>query len=547
MLVYQGAGFRYAAPGQERSAVHDVNLVAAPNDLLLLLGVSGSGKSTLIRMANGLIPHFYGGEFTGTVCVGGDDTRAHPVRDLARTAGVVFQNHEAQLFNATVGRELAFGPRHQGLARDEIAGRIRAAAEQVEITHLLSRPTAHLSGGERARVAIASVLTMQPALLVLDEPSAALDPLAADALRMLLGTLRRHGVTIVIAEHRPGSLWEDATSVAVMRDGALSLRGTPADALNAPGGPPDMPLPAVARLCMAAGLPERPRTATEAAALFRARQLTLQPRPDTTATAGETLLVAEAIRYERDGRVVLDNIHTRLHRGENVALVGTNGAGKTTLLRLLAGLASARDGRITGSTGAPIPRDRIGILLQNADDALFCRTVREEIEYGARTLRRYDASWIAMLIGRFALEPLLDRPPLGLSDGEKRRVALAAMLGHRPEVVLLDEPTAGQDNLRRDALATVLATLRTEGIGVMMATHDMEFAAAHCQRWLILSGGSVIADAPPAKLLTDRALLARAHLVTTPIADLAMALGMAYSGESVALVPARGRARGESP
>ncbi len=545
MLAYQRAGFRYAAyarPGmteRQRAAVTDVDLAVPHGDALLLLGESGSGKSTLVRMANGLIPHFHSGEFSGTVRVESHDTRTRAVRDLARTVGVVFQNHEAQLFNATVERELAFGPRHQGLARAEITMRIHAAAEQTGITHLLSRPTTHLSGGERARVAIAGVLTMQPPLLMLDEPSAALDPMAADALWTLLADRLRHGTTIAVTEHRPGRLWENATSVAAMHEGKLGVHGTPEDILRASDRASDLPVPAIARLCMEARLPERPRTIPEAIEILRARQLMIQPRPTETAAPGDPLLVAEAIRYERDGRLVLNSIDLQVHRGETVALVGANGAGKTTLLRLLAGLTRPESGRIIGGDGTTLPRHQIGMLLQNADDALFCRTVREEVEYSARTLRRYDAAWIAMLIARFALASLLERPPLGLSDGEKRRVALAAMLAHRPAIVLLDEPTAGQDRQRREALAGVLTTLRADGVGVILATHDMEFAAAQCTRWLILAEGALIADAPPATVMNDPALLTHAHLLPTPIADLARALGVPYTGESVALVPIR--------
>jgi energy-coupling factor transporter ATP-binding protein EcfA2 len=541
MLVYRRAGFRYAdhvaTPTEwSHAAAADVTLSVPCDDLLLLLGESGSGKSTLIRMANGLIPHFHSGEFTGAVYLNGDDTRAHAVRDLARTAGVIFQNHEAQLFSATVERELAFGPRHLGLAREEIAARIGAVAEQTGITHLLARPTTHLSGGERARVAIACVRTMQPPLLILDEPSAALDPQAADDLWTLLATLHQQGITIAVAEHRPGRLWEDATSVAAMQNGALGLHRTPAAILQSSHQASNLPIPTVARICMESDLSERPRTATDAADILRARHLTLQPRPGAISVTGEVVLVAEAVRYERENRAVLHGIDLRLHRGETIALVGMNGAGKTTLLRLLAGLAQPHGGRITGGDGMPVPRQQVGLLLQNADDALFCRTVREEVEYSARMLKRYDAAWIELLIARFSLEPLLERPPLGLSDGEKRRVALAAMLAHRPEVVLLDEPTAGQDRQRRNALAGILAALRAEGVGVILATHDMEFAAAHCPRWLVLSEGRLIADAPPAAVMIDPTLRTRAHLLPTPIAELALALGVPYTGEEITLV-----------
>jgi len=545
MLRYVGAGFRYEGVDNEAdsrdarpAAVTGVDLAAPPAAFLLLAGGSGSGKSTLVRMANGLIPHFHAGDFRGSVLVDGTDTRRRAVRDLAAMVGVVFQNQEAQLFNATVERELAFGPRNQGLLRAEIATRVRWAAERTGIGHLLARPTHRLSGGEGARVAIACVLTMRPRFIVLDEPSAALDPVAVAALWDLLRDLHRDGTGVMVAEHRFERAWErDDAMVAVLRDGRLVFDGPLPEALGAPLDARDLPLPQVTHLFMDAGLPERPTTVEGAANAIHARCLALRPRLEQLPARGELLLRAEGVAYERDDRTVLRDIGLELHRGETVALVGANGAGKTTLLRLLAGLIDPSRGRVTGRDGGRFPRGRLGMLLQNADDALFCRTVREEIEYSARLLGRYDRRWLHDLYARFALESLLDRPPLGLSDGEKRRVALAAMLAHRPDVVLLDEPTAGQDAARRDALAAMLATLRADGAVVLMATHDLVFAAEHCARWLVLAEGTLVADARPAAVLGDERLLVRAHLLPTPLARLATALGMPYPGEAAALVP----------
>ena len=544
MLAYERAGFRYAdgsatvvRPGR-RPAVADVTLVVPPDAFLLLGGASGSGKSTLVRMANGLIPHFHTGDFTGTVRVGGADTRHAPVRELAMRVGVVFQNQEAQLFNATVARELAFGPRHLGLPRSEIETRVQWAAEQTGVTHLLARPTEHLSGGEAARVTIASVLTMRPPMLILDEPEAALDPAAAAALWALLDGLHAQGTAIIVTEHRAAAVWERARSVAALRDGRLIFNGTTDAALQANLTDRDLPVPDVTRLFVAAGLPERPTTVDAAATAIRARHMTLIGTSPCHPVPGEMLLRAEGIGHTRGGRVVLSDVDVALARGAVVALVGANGAGKTTLLRLLAGLERPRRGTIVGPDGAPPARGSIGMLMQNADDALFCRNVREEVAYSARMLHRHDPAWLDELHTRFRLTPLLDRPPLSLSEGEKRRVALAATLAHRPTIVLLDEPTAGQDARGRAALADLLTTLRASGAAVLLATHDLAFAAAHCDRWLILSDGTMIADRSPAMALTDAALLARARLVPTPIAQLAGVLGLPYPGERVTLAPA---------
>ncbi len=537
MLTYAGAGFRYEAdaPHGERAAVADVNLQVPPAAFLLLTGGSGSGKSTLMRMGNGLIPHFHPGVFTGTVRVGDADTRDCLVRDLAAKVGFVFQNQEAQLFNATVEGELAFGPRNQGVARAEIAARVRWAAERTGVAHLLTRPTRRLSGGEAARVAIAGVLAMQPPILMLDEPSAALDPVAVASLWNLLRDLNGDGTSVVVAEHRVEPAWERPASVAVMRDGQLVFQGRLMDALHAPLERRDLVLPTVTRLFVAAGLPERPTNVEEAAVIIRSHDLHLQSRKDDLPGPGNLLMHGDGLTYARDHRVVLDSVTVRLYRGESVALLGANGAGKTTLLRLLAGLIPPLHGRVVGADNQSFPQGRLGLLLQNADHALFCPTVRQEVAYSARKLAREDPDWLHELHVRFALESLLDRPPLSLSDGEKRRVALAAILGHRPDVVLLDEPTAGQDVLRRDALAAMIASLRRSGVGVLLPTHDLAFAAEHCPRWLVLADGKIVADGAPAVILDDAALLARAHLLPTPIARLAATLGVRYPGEGAVL------------
>lgn len=545
MLTYAGVGYRYDAThlreGLPPTALAEVDLDVPSGAFLLLLGENGSGKSTLVRMANGLIPHFHAGEFRGTVRVAGDDTRECTVRELSRTVGVVFQNHEAQLFNGTVARELAFGPANLHLSREEITRRIHWAAEQTGITHLLPRETHQLSGGERARVAIASVLTMRPALLVLDEPTAALDPVATASLWGVVADLRQQGATVIVTEHRPEAVWAHASAVAALHAGRRIFHGSPHEALRNPIVREGLPIPTVTRLFTNAGLPERPTSIAEAAAMLRERDMTLQAISLRHPTPGERLLVARGMTYTRQGRAVLRDISLDLRRGETVALVGPNGAGKTTLLRLLAGLARPDRGEITGDNGQSLPGNRVGLLLQNANDALFCTTVREEVAYSAHALRRYDADWIASLVARFMLEPLLDRPPLALSDGEKRRVALAAMLAHRPDLVLLDEPTAGQDQERRDALATLLGDLRAAGVAVLLATHDLAFAARHCTRWLVIADGALLADTTPERVLNNPALLARAHLLPTPIAALAMALNVPYPGENATVAPASDR------
>lgn len=544
MLEYENACFSYGPhqPGEGRGKtghVRDVTLSFQPRDFALLMGENGSGKSTLLRMANGLIPHFHTGEFRGRVIVEGDDTREHPVRELSRKVGVVFQNQEAQLFNSTVERELAFGPRNLGLGRDEIRNRIHRAAERTGIAQLQTKPTQELASGEAAKVAIACVLAMEPPLLVLDEPFSALDPVSALEIQELLAELNESGITVVVAEHRSEGLWAHIKSAAAMRDGGLAFCGRPEDAMCEQLMALGLPIPSLARMFEESGLPERPFTVEQAVDVLRSRNLSMRTCAEWRPAPGESLLDAQGICYSRREHPVIRSVGLQLRRGEVAALVGSNGAGKTTLLRLLAGLIHPAKGKITDGNGLQLQPSQIGVLFQNANDSLFCRTIREEVEYSAKMFHRYDPDWLGFLFELFDLAMLLDRSPLSLSEGEKRRVALAATLAHRPQVVLLDEPTVGQDNRRRDALVKMLHCLQAEGVGVLMATHDLEFAASHCPRWLVLSDGELLADTTSAEVMGNPTLMASASLLPTPVARLAARLGVQYAGERAMLVPNR--------
>jgi len=537
VLAYQDVHYRYSetAPGSPNIAISGITLNVTPGECLLLLGKNGSGKSTLIRLANGLIPHFYPGDFGGTVLVGGRDTRRYKVRSLADVVGIVFQNHEAQLCSPTVGRDLAFGPCNLQLPRAEVANRVAWAAAATGCDHLLDRSISRLSGGERARVAIAGVLAMAPPLLILDEPTVSLDPVAAADCWAILARLHKQGTAIVVAEHQPNQGWAVASQVASLIAGQLAFTEPIADVVRSTEHAAQLPLPILTRLFVDAGIPDRPLTLADAVTAIRYHGLSLSNTAAHRSSPGETLLVGRDLHVSRDGKSVLRGVDLELRRGETVALLGPNGVGKTTLLRLLAGLARSDNGVVSDVVGRPLPPAKIGLLLQGSSDALFCRTVREEVEYSARHLGRHDPAWLDWLISHFALGDILDRPPLALSAGQQRRVALAATLSHRPAIILLDEPTIGLDHEQRDALEAILADLRANSVATLIATHDLEFAARRCDRWIVLADGTTIADAPPATILENPAILARARLLPTSLAALAQALDVPYPGEEARL------------
>jgi energy-coupling factor transport system ATP-binding protein len=459
----------YAYPGGGR-ALAELDLDIEAGSYAVVFGPNGSGKSTFAYLPNGLIPHVVGGVLGGRVTVRGRDTRTHRPDSLFHLAGLVFQDPEAQLFSSTVRDELAFGLENMGLAPGVIEDRIRATADQLGIGHLLDRSPDTLSGGEQRLAAIASVLAMGPPIVMLDEPFAGLDWRFAPRVAAILAELNRAGSTVVVIEHRAGDYLRDATRLLVFDRGRV--------ALDVPGGSKAEPELKANRL-----LPEYP------------------PLPPA-GVAGNEVLAVDALCASVGGRPVLDGVSFALRAGEVAALVGENGAGKSTLVRHLIGLAAPSAGsvRLRGrSIGGRPPSElarEIGICFQNPDDQFFTTSVRAEIEVGLRH-RRPHGLGLEDLTRIFELGAVLDRPPHRLSAGEKKRAAIASVLALNPEVLVLDEPTAGQDAAGREALAAAMRHLSSEGLAVLVVTHDLEFAAACARRWIRLHGGRVAADGPP--------------------------------------------------
>lgn len=495
LVTCRGVNYRYPVTGAP--ALRDLDFAIAPGEFVLLAGASGSGKSTLCRLLNGLIPHLHGGEVEGNLTVADADPRQTPPHRMSRTVGLLLQRPDAQCLAATVVRDLAFGPACQGLDRPTIARRAGAAAERLDIVHLLERAPHTLSGGEQQRVALAGVLALEPQLLVLDEPFAFLDAVGAARLRELLRQLRAAGVTLIVAEHRLSEIAADASRMLVLHQGRLVADGPPTTVLAGDvdiwGLEPPGPLPA-------------------------------RPPQAVTAAAVKPVIEWDRIWCERNGRSVLRAASLSSTAGEIVALLGANGAGKSTLLRHGNGLLRDLRGTVR-VLGRPIGQRpvaelarEVGLVIQQPARMLFAPTVRAELAAGPRTLGRYDSHWCARLSERFGLDALLDRPPQLLSAGEQRRTAIAAVLASRPRALLLDEPTAGQDAGARATLRTLLGECAAEGVAITVATHDLAWAYPLCQRWAVLAEGRITADADPATVLAQPELMYRACLSALALA-----------------------------
>lgn len=523
MIAVQSLSYGYrVADGPD--VLSDLSLDIAGDGYVLVCGASGSGKSTLCRTFNGLIPHFHGGRLSGQVRVNGRIVADHAVIDFFDRVGMVFQNPDAQLFNRTVAAELAFGLESLGLSRSQIRKRMGRAAKAMGITPLLGRAPSLLSGGEKQIVAIAAILALDPAVIVLDEPYANLDAANVRRTRRVIADIHSRGTGIVVCEHRLGLTLPDADRVVAIHGGRIAADGTPQDiallelerlGIEAPlsvqagrvTGQDPLPL-----------APEAVRLEAESIAAVRA----LLPRRLPPPNGGGAILEVDGLDCRIDGKPILRDVGFSLGEGESLAVVGANGSGKTTLIRHLNGLARPAGGRIrlrgsdiVGRRVSEVAR-HIGIAFQNPENQFFRFTVREEIASGPDALGCLDADYLDELAGFFRLTPLMDRAPFRLSGGEKKRVAFASALAARPDILILDEPTAGQDGHFRRALSGLLARLRNRGTSIIFVTHDLSFAEANAHRWLVLGKGNVAALGDPQVVMADNRAMAAAGLEPTP-------------------------------
>jgi energy-coupling factor transport system ATP-binding protein len=502
VLTFSGVSYHY--PSVPTPALNDVSLEIAAGEMCVLAGLSGHGKSTLLRAACGLAPHFYGGRFAGRVTVCGVDTREHGPAHLGGAVGVLFQDPETQLVMNSVRAELALVLESRGHSPAQVARGVEEVALALGIDHLLERSTHELSGGEKQRVALGAALAGKPKVVLLDEPTSQLDPVAADELIGLLWRLNQEWeTTIVLAEHRLERCLAVADRVLAMHDGRLAHDGSPdsflqwsvanAPALQTPG----------AKLFSLAGLAPLPVGVKQARATLRRRgllpgepelghahepelghaQAPVRRRRSRRSPAVPAALRMRGVWHElRHGPAILRGIDLLLMPGERVALMGRNGAGKSTLLRHAAGLLEPTRGRIECG-------GRIALLLQNPGDYFLHEHVRDELSMPA--------------LERAGLSEMAERNPRDLSGGERQRLALAIVTGDgaAPAVVALDEPTRGMDREAKTVLAMELCRRADEGQAVLVATHDPEFACACAERVVLLADGRVIADGPAAELL----------------------------------------------
>ena len=494
-LAIEEVGYSYPRAGAR--ALDGVSLAVAPGEFVLLAGRSASGKSTLLKAACGLVPHFHGGEISGSVSVAGVDAIQSGPGELAAVAGYVAQDPETQIVSTTVAAEIELPLELRGDTPADRARAVEEVALALAIPHLLDRAVDTLSGGELQRVSLAAALVTRPSLVLLDEPTSQLDPVAGDELIWLLRRLNEEwGVAVLLAEHRLERCLAAADRVVAMESGRVAFDGSPTDFLAwSQTADPALETPA-ARLFSLAGIQPLPVGVRQARSLLPPRPpVPKRSREDGVRAPAPPALIARGLWVELERAEkphdVLRGIDLELRRGERVALMGRNGAGKSTLLRAAAGLVDPVAGKLDVPGG-------LALLTQNPGDYLVRERVGDELpgEKGIAALH---------VMG---LEETVDADPRDLSGGERQRLALAIALAGRmegdelPGLVALDEPTRGMDRSRKDDLVDLVESLAGRGAAVVVATHDVEFAAAFAERVVLLGDGVVIADGPAADILS---------------------------------------------
>ena len=470
-----------------RPVLHDVSLKVKQGEFVLLSGPSGCGKSTLALCLAGLIPQTVPATVSGRVMVAGLDTQEHSAPELARRVGLIFQNPATQLFNATVKEEVAFAPRNLNLPGEEIEARVKRALAVTGIEHLQRRSVRDLSGGEQQRVAIASVLALQPSVLILDEPTANLDWRGVEQIASALTRLHRdEGLTVILIEHRLAAFKALATRALLMKDGRIVADDSPR-----------------------AVLADKAKLATLG---LRFPWLDIDRRieaDDLDAPPPPTVAPLVALRQVTAGygrRTVLSKLNLALYPGQFIALVGENGAGKSTIAHLLAGNLRPRRGRVEWHPAArrlPAGR-RVGLLDQNPLHQLVCDRVEEELTLGP--LNYGLPNDISSLLATADLTALRHRPLQALSAGQQQRTALAATLALCPQLLILDEPTMGQDWDHLTRLMDYLTHLYRNGQTILLITHDDRLVCRYAKRIIRLDGSGVAVDGclPPSATFSSR-------------------------------------------
>ncbi|MCK5289538.1 MAG: ABC transporter ATP-binding protein [Candidatus Aenigmarchaeota archaeon] len=528
MIQITDLSFEYS--GDEK-VLRNINL-EIDKGFFSLVGVSGCGKSTLCLALNGLIPHEIGGKISGKVEVSGLDTQKHPIKELATHAGMVFQNPESQLFALSAEDEIAFGPSNLALPYSEVKKRVDKVLKQLDIEYLRNKSPEEMSSGEKQKVAVASALAMEPEILVLDEPTANLDPASTEEIFRLLKRLSRD-MLVFVAEHDIAKVLRYSDMVAVMDKGTIVMQGTPREIISNPEIGKYLYLPKICRICEKINVNPIALTVSELVEKVRVRKK-LKVKKQAKGK-GEFIVEIKDLcfGYSKE-KPVLDNVNLCVKKGEFLAIVGENGAGKSTLALHLNGLLKPVSGKIfiggsdTEDSKVSFLSRTVGYVFQNPDLQMFEDSLIDEISFGPKNLgldekkineRVYEA------LGYTGLETFSDSDPFSLSAGQKRRVTIASILSMKPQVIVLDEPSTGLDIKTAESLMELVSKLNSSGHTIIMITHDMDLVADYAKRVVVMKKGRIIADDDTRAVFRNDRLMAESNLLRPDIAIFGKLIG----------------------
>ncbi len=569
----RGLSFTYR--GSERPALEGLDLTVPEGSTTALVGASGAGKSTLCLTLNGLAPKFARGRLGGDLQVLGVKMGEVDVREMASLVGMVLQDFEVQLFSTSAELEVAFGLENLGVEPDRMKDIIITSLGRVGLSGFEKRDPSTLSGGEKQRLALASVLAMSPRLLVLDEPTSDLDPLGRREVMAMASGLAGGGRTVLLVEHETDELLK-ADQVVLLREGRLALAGPPHDVFGRKGllESAGVRQPQLFELAEVLGLDRAPRTADEAEAAISGSGLSpdegrcsaLRDRrsvvslpgpagagareralpgggkglgaasPEDAVRQGTAILKAENVSYYYPGgRDGIRDISLEIKAGEFVAIVGVNGSGKTTLVKHFNGLLAPGEGAVevdgmdTRRTPLSVIAGRVGFVFQNPDHQIFSESVADELAFGPKNAG-IDSEEIARRSARalaaVRMGGLESADPFALTKGERQRVALASVLVMEPSVIVMDEPTTGLDFTQQRQVMGLLRDLNIAGHTILIVTHSLWLAAEYASRTIVLSEGRVAADGPTRRVMCEGEGLDRWSLVAPPVVGLARRLGV---------------------